>query len=138
MLLPCATMALLPHAPPLAVPPSAHLTPPEEKVLRDPFGVPNVATSGNFAVWWGDDGFTDPTNLAIIEQYTGVPADLIAASVPPVYAVDGIINAEGLLKLQSFFRERDFLQYDDDLDPNTFIDQQYVMWAMAELNPNQP
>jgi NitT/TauT family transport system substrate-binding protein len=85
-----------------------------------------------------DNGFTDPTNLAIIEEYTGVPADLIAASVPPVYAVDGLINAEGLLKLQTFFRERDFLQYDEDLDPMSFIDQQYIMAAMAEINPNQP
>jgi hypothetical protein len=85
-----------------------------------------------------DNGFTDPTNLAIIEEYTGVPADLIAASVPPVYAVDGLINAEGLLKLQTFFRERDFLQYEEDLDPMSFIDQQYIMAAMAEINPNQP
>ena len=85
-----------------------------------------------------DDGFSDPTNLAIIEEYTGVPADLVAASVKPVYAVDGLVNAEGLLKLQSFFRERGFLQYEEDLDPSTFIDQQYIMAAMAEINPNQP
>jgi len=85
-----------------------------------------------------DDGFADPTNLAIIEEYTGVPADLVAASVKPVYAVDGLVNAEGLLKLQAFFRERGFLQYHDDLDPATFIDQQYTMLAMAEINPSSP
>ncbi|CAN5784296.1 ABC transporter substrate-binding protein [soil metagenome] len=85
-----------------------------------------------------ENGFTDPTNLSIIEQYTGVPAELIAASVPPVYAVDGVVNAGSLLKLQSFFRERDFLRYEEDLDPASFIDQQYINSAMAELNPNQP
>jgi len=79
-------MALLPHAPPLAVPPSAHLTPPEEKVLRDPFGVPNVATSGNFAVWWGDDGFTDPQDVDVLlesfEQAWAVQVDTMAHPVP--------------------------------------------------------
>ena len=85
-----------------------------------------------------DDGFADPTNLAIIEEYTGVPATLVAASVPPVYATDGLINIDGLLKLQSFFRERGFLEYEEDLDPTAFIDQQYISSAMAEINPNQP
>lgn len=85
-----------------------------------------------------DNGFQDPTNLAIIESYTGVPADLIATSVAPVYATDGIINVDGLMSLQSFFRERDLLEYDEDIDPATLIDQQFIFAAMAELNPNQP
>src|SRR5262245_25289294 len=63
MLLPCATMALLPDAPPLRVPPVAHITAPGEKILRDPFGIPHVATSEDFAVWWGDDGLTDPEDI---------------------------------------------------------------------------
>ena len=80
--------------------------------------------------------------LAEIERRIGdgfaTAVDLIAASIPPVYAADGLINADGLLKLQTFFRERDFLQYEEDLDPSSFIDQQYMMAAMAEINPNQP
>ena len=43
-----------------------------------------------------------------------------------------------LAKLQSFFRERDQLEYDTDLDPYTLADETFVMAAMAELNPNSP
>ncbi len=86
MFLHCATMVLLPQAPPLAVPPGAHLLPPEEKILRDPFGVPNVATSENFAVWWGDDGFTDPQDIAVLldsfEHAWAVQVDTMVHPVP--------------------------------------------------------
>ena len=80
-------------------------------------------------------GFRDPSNLAIIEQYTGVPASLIGSAVAPVYAVDGEIDAGALGKLQSFFRERGQLEYDQDLDPESFIDRRYVEAALAELGP---
>ena len=90
------------------------------------------------AIEMSEGGWNDATNLAIIEEYTGVPADLVAASIKPIYAVDGIINVEGLSELQSFFRERGQLEYDQDIDPVTLVDQQYVFTALAELNPNQP
>ena len=80
-------------------------------------------------------GFDDPAVLAIIEQYTGVPAALIQQAVRPVYAVDGQINIEGLSKLQTFFRGRDLLEYDTDLDPTTFVDTQYVDAALQALGP---
>ena len=82
-------------------------------------------------------GFRDPTNLAIIEQYTGVPAALIGSAIPPVYAVDGEIDAAALGKLQAFFRERGQLEYEQDLDPEGFIDRRYVEAALAELGPFQ-
>jgi NitT/TauT family transport system substrate-binding protein len=85
-----------------------------------------------------DGGFNDATNLAIIEQYTGVPADLISASVKPVYAADGQINLEGLSKLQAFFRQRGQLDYETDIDPASIVDTSYMMAALAELNPNSP
>ncbi len=75
---------------------------------------------------------------AIIEKYTGVPASLVAASVHPVFSSDGFIAFEGLGKLQSFFRERDQLEYDTDLDPYSLADETFVMAAMAEINPNSP
>jgi NitT/TauT family transport system substrate-binding protein len=79
------------------------------------------------------DGFSDPTILAIVEQYTGVPADLVSQAVRPVYATDGQINLEGLQKMQSFFRGRGQLEYDTDLDPTTFVDTRFVDAALAEL-----
>jgi NitT/TauT family transport system substrate-binding protein len=78
-------------------------------------------------------GFDDPENLAIIERYTSIPADLIAAAVPPIYSVDGVIDPVGLGALQTFFRGRDQLEYDEDLDPNTFIDRRFVDAALVEL-----
>src|SRR5918995_1601020 len=74
--------------------------------------------------------FNDPTHLAIIEQYTNVPAELVAESVKPVYATDGTIDLASLTTLQSFFRDRGQLDYDEDLDPATLVDTQYVDAAL--------
>lgn len=83
-------------------------------------------------------GLNDATVQTIIEQYTGVPAALVAESVPPVFSSDGFIAFDGLEKLQAFFRERGQLEYDTDLDPYALANETFVMAAMAELNPNSP
>ena len=80
-------------------------------------------------------GFTDPANLAIIEQYTEVPAALVAQAVQPVYAVDGRIDLAGLAKLQAFFRNRGQLEYDQDIDPATVVQGRFVEAAVAALGP---
>ena len=72
------------------------------------------------------DNFNDPLNLAIIEKYTQVPPQLIAQSVKPVYSTYGAINLDSIALLQTFFRNRGQLDYDDDLDPATLVDTQYV------------
>ena len=77
------------------------------------------------------ENFNDPLNLAIIEKYTGVPAQLIAASVKPVYSTDGTISLESMSELQTFFRGRDLLDYDTDLDPATMVNTTYVDQALA-------
>jgi NitT/TauT family transport system substrate-binding protein len=81
------------------------------------------------------ENFNDPANLAIIEEYTGVPVDLIAASVKPVYSTDGEINQASLTQLQTFFRERGLLDYDTDLDPATMVNGQYVEDALELVGP---
>jgi NitT/TauT family transport system substrate-binding protein len=80
-------------------------------------------------------GFKDPVNLAIIEQYTNVPAELAAQAVQPVFFPDGEINVEGLGTLQTFFRERGQLEYDEDIDPATVVDDRFGEAALAELGP---
>ncbi len=80
-------------------------------------------------------GFDDPATLDIISQYTNVPADLIKAAVKPVYAVDGHIDAAGLSTMQDFFRAQELLEYDENLDPSSFITTQFVDAALAELGP---
>ncbi len=72
------------------------------------------------------ENFNDPLNLAIIEKYTQVPPALIAGSVKPVYSTDGAIDLAGIALLQTFFRNRGQLDYDDDLDPASLVDTQYV------------
>ncbi|MGB3305129.1 MAG: ABC transporter substrate-binding protein [Thermomicrobiales bacterium] len=70
--------------------------------------------------------FNDPMNLAIINKYTQVPADLIAESVKPVYSTDGTIDLDSLNQLQTFFGDRGLLDYPDPIDPATLVDSQYV------------
>jgi NitT/TauT family transport system substrate-binding protein len=84
------------------------------------------------------DGFKNSDNLAIIEAYTGVPATLISQAVQPLYQPDGYIDPASFSTLQTFFRERDQLEYDDDIDPSTFIDTTYVDAAVTALGPYQP
>ncbi len=83
-------------------------------------------------------GFKDPANLALIERYTSVPAALVGAAVQPVYSVDGRIDIAGLSKLQTFFRERGQLEYDEDIDPATLVDDRFVQAALPELGPYEP
>ena len=82
-------------------------------------------------------GFTDPEILPIIADYTQLPADLIAASVPPLFTVDGSINIEGLGTLQSFFRAMGELDYETDIDPVTMIDRTALDAALLELDGAQ-
>lgn len=83
-------------------------------------------------------GFRDPANLAIIEQYTGVPADLTASSVAPIYFPNGEINTESLGTLQMFFLDRGQLEYDDPVDPATVIDTSYVDAALVKIGVYGP
>ncbi|MBA2246809.1 MAG: ABC transporter substrate-binding protein [Chloroflexia bacterium] len=80
------------------------------------------------------ENFNDPVNLAIIEKYTQVPPALIAGSVKPVYSTDGAIDVAGIALLQTFFRNRGQLDYDDNLDPASLVDTQYVDRANQLLN----
>jgi ABC-type nitrate/sulfonate/bicarbonate transport system substrate-binding protein len=80
-------------------------------------------------------GWSDPEHLAIVEKYTQVPAELAAAAVPPVYLLDGEIDAEALDLLQSFFRERGQLEYAENLDPASVIDRTFVDAALEQIGP---
>jgi len=77
--------------------------------------------------------FNDPLHLAIIEKYTGVPAQLIAASVKPVYSTDGAVNVESLAQLQTFFGERGLLDYEGAIDPQTMVNGSYVEAALEMI-----
>ena len=81
------------------------------------------------------ENFNDPVNLAIIQKYTEVPADLVAASVKPVYSQDGAINLDEVMRLQQFFADRGLLDYDDLLDPASVVNTTYTAAALELLEP---
>lgn len=83
-----------------------------------------------------NENFNDPVNLAIIEEYTDVPVALVAESIKPVYEADGEIDLESLSVLQTFFRDRDQLEYADDIDPATIVDTTFVDDARQRLDDN--
>lgn len=74
----------------------------------------------------------DPLNLTIINKYTNVPMELIAASVRPTYQVNAEVNADNLVVLQQFFADRDLLAVSEPIDPATLI-RQDVIDAALEL-----
>lgn len=80
-----------------------------------------------------NENFNDPVNLAIIEKYTGVPPTLVSESIKPVYQDEGEIDFDSLTTLQTFFHERDLLEYDDDIDPTTMVDTTFVEGARERL-----
>lgn len=79
------------------------------------------------------ENFNEPLHLAIIEKYTGVPAQLIAASVKPVYSTDGTVNLDSLNQLQTFFGERGLLDYEGAIDPATMVNAVYVEAALETI-----
>lgn len=107
-------------------------------VARDPAAAQGLVTAYLRASRdLAGDGFRDQVNLAIIEQYTQVPAALVGQAVAPRYAVDAALDPVALGALQTFFRERGQLEYDEDLDPASLIDGQFLEAAVAELGPAQ-
>jgi NitT/TauT family transport system substrate-binding protein len=76
----------------------------------------------------------DPLNLTIINKYTNVPIDLIAQSVRPVYQAEGAIQVDNLITLQEFFSERELMDFDGVIDPETVIEQSIIDDAVAALN----
>ncbi|HEV2127812.1 MAG TPA: ABC transporter substrate-binding protein [Thermomicrobiales bacterium] len=83
------------------------------------------------------EDFSDLLHLAIIEEYTGVPASLVAESVKPVYELDGEIDLESLADVQEFFRNRGLLEYEESIDPASMVDQTFVDRAIENIGENQ-
>jgi ABC-type nitrate/sulfonate/bicarbonate transport system substrate-binding protein len=75
----------------------------------------------------------DPLNLTIINKYTGVPVELIAAAVRPVYQPNGDINVDNLVTLQEFFAERGLMSVEEPIDPTTVIRQDIIDAAVESL-----
>ncbi len=75
----------------------------------------------------------DPLNLTIINKYTSVPVELIAAAVRPVYQPNGEVNLENLVTLQEFFSARDLMTLDAPIDPATVVRQDVIDAAVESI-----
>ena len=80
----------------------------------------------------GDQWFADD-NLAIIEEYTGVPADVIRRANRSYHDPNGGIPVADMETLEDFFRRLGELNYEQDLDLSSLVNAEYVESALEEL-----
>ncbi len=81
---------------------------------------------------WGDDWNSDE-NVAILNNYTNVPAELIREASRTFCEPNGEINEDDLGTLQTFFAERGLLEYDEPIDVSTLIDRSFTERALEEI-----
>lgn len=79
------------------------------------------------------DAWYDAENLAIIEQYTGVPADVVGRASRSYHNPNGVVPAEDLMILQQFFLDRGTLNYSELIDVEQYINRSYAEKAVEEL-----
>lgn len=79
------------------------------------------------------DAWYDPANLAIIEQYTGVPAAVVARANRSYHDPNGFVPLADLMTLQEFFMRQGQLSYSEPIDLAQFINTSYAEAAVAEL-----
>ncbi len=80
----------------------------------------------------GDQWYADE-NLAIIEEYTGVPADVIRRANRSYHDPNGGIPVADMETLEDFFRRLGELNYEQDLDLSSLVNAGYVESALEEL-----
>lgn len=80
----------------------------------------------------GDEWFSDE-NVAIIEEYTGVPADVIKRANRSYHDPNGSIPIQDIETLEDFFRAQGELAYEEDLDLSPFVNSSYAEAAVEEL-----
>jgi NitT/TauT family transport system substrate-binding protein len=79
------------------------------------------------------DQWYDEENLAIIEEYTGVPADVVARANRSYHDPNGEVPVADLMTLQEFFMARGTLNYTDLIDVTQYINSSYAERAVEEL-----
>jgi NitT/TauT family transport system substrate-binding protein len=79
------------------------------------------------------DAWFDEENLAIIEQFTGVPADVVARANRSYHDPNGFVPVEDLMELQTFFADQGQLSYTEPIDMSTLINSNYAEAAVEEL-----
>lgn len=76
------------------------------------------------------DDWNNDENLAILNQYTNVPVELISEAARTYCEPNGDVDEDDLATLQQFFMDRGLLEYDEPLDVEAIVDEQYVEAAL--------
>lgn len=79
------------------------------------------------------DAWYDEENLAIIEEYTGVPAAVVARANRSYHDPNGVVPIDDLEELQRFFMEQGQLSYDEPIDLTPLVNTSYAEQAIEEL-----
>ncbi|MCL4858738.1 MAG: ABC transporter substrate-binding protein [Caldilineaceae bacterium] len=79
------------------------------------------------------DLWSSDENAAIIEKYTGVPAEVVKRANRSYHDPNGEVPLADLMELQRFFRAQGQLSYDEEIDMSEFINTSYAEAAVAEL-----
>ena len=79
------------------------------------------------------DQWYDEEILAMIENATGVPADVVARASRSYHDPNGVVPVDDLMGLQDFFRDQGQLNYDEDIDLTQFINSSYAEQAVEAL-----
>lgn len=79
------------------------------------------------------DSWYDEENLAIIEEYTGVPVDVIARANRSYHDPNGNVPLDDLMELQRFFGAQGQLNYEDEIDMSEFINMSHAETAREAL-----
>lgn len=84
------------------------------------------------------DDWNNDENMAIIESYTKVPADLIRSAARSYCEPEGEIDIDDLNTLQQFFMDRGLLDYDAPMDLEPMVDRSHVDAALEIIGPYKP
>lgn len=79
------------------------------------------------------DRWNEAENLALIEQFTKIPADVVARANRSYHDPNGVVPVDDLMELQRFFREQGELNYEQDLDMAQFVNGSYAQTALEAL-----
>ncbi|MCC6176017.1 MAG: ABC transporter substrate-binding protein [Chloroflexi bacterium] len=82
------------------------------------------------------NGYHTPENLAILEKWTKVPADVIADARPPFHDPEGRVHVQDFQQLYEFFLAQGVLNVTAPLDFSTIVDPSFAEAARrAALMP---
>lgn len=79
------------------------------------------------------DAWYDEANLALIEEYTGVPADVVARANRSYHDPNGEVPVADMMELQRFFGEQGQLNFDEEIDLSQYVNTSYAENAVEAL-----